>query len=213
MSEDPVNAADDLIAFPADRAAKLAAVSRRQLVYWDLRGLVGPGIRRRLRRGEVRLYTFTDLVCLYVLGKLRSQFSLQRLRRVVQHLRSRGYDEPLAELKFATRGRHEIYFQHADGSWEGDLRGDQIVFEETIRLDVIRREIRSATRRGEDDFGRIDHRRGLRASKPVFAGTRLPVQTVVNWLNNGFTTEQVIAAYPDLTEVDVQRARAYGVSA
>jgi uncharacterized protein (DUF433 family) len=135
------------------------------------------------------------------------------MRKVMAHLRSRGYDEPLAELRFATRGRHEIYFQHDDGSWEGELGRDQTVLQETVELDPIRKRIRQATRRSKADIGKIDKRRGVRASRPVFAGTRLPVQTVVDWLNNGFTTEQVIDAYPDLTPADVQRARVVALSA
>ena len=41
--------------------------------------------------------------------------SLQTIRRVVRHLRARGYNEPLRKLRFATVGR-EIYFQHLDGT-------------------------------------------------------------------------------------------------
>jgi uncharacterized protein (DUF433 family) len=205
---------DDLVVLPPDRAAALAGISRRQLVYWDLRGLVGPGIARRLSvRGNVQLYTFTDLVCLCVLAQIRRRFSLQRMRKVVAHLRAKGYDEPLNELRFALLGRHEIYFQHPDGTWEGDLKSDQIVIHEVIQLDPIRARIRQATRRTADDFGKVEKRRGRRASKEVFAGTRLPVQTVVSWLQNGFTTEQVIEAYPDLTPADVQVARAYVAAA
>ncbi len=156
---------DDLIVLPPDRAAALAGISRRQLVYWDLRGLVGPGIARRLSvRGNVQLYTFTDLICLCVLAQIRRRFSLQRMRKVVAHLRSRGYDEPLAELRFALLGRHEIYFQHPDGTWEGDLQSDQIVLHEVIQLDPIRALIRQATRRAPGDFGKIERRRGRRAS-------------------------------------------------
>jgi uncharacterized protein (DUF433 family) len=204
---------DDLIVLPPERAARLAGISRRQLAYWDLRGLVGPGITRRLSvRGNVQLYTFTDLVCLCVLAQIRHRFSLQRMRQVVTHLRSRGYGQPLAELKFAVRGRHEIYFQHPDGEWEGELRPDQIVVREVIDLDQVRATVRAATRRASSDFGRVERQRGRRASKEVFAGTRLPVATVVGWLQNGFTTDQVIEAYPDLTQADVQRARANAVA-
>jgi uncharacterized protein (DUF433 family) len=205
---------DDLIVLPPDRAAGLVGISRRQLAYWDLRGLIGPGIARRLSmRGNVQLYTFTDLVCLSVLAQIRRRFSLQRMRRVVAHLRSRGYDEPLSELRFALHGRHEVYFQHPDGTWEGDLRSDQIVIQEVIQLEPIRARIRQATRRSPEDFGKVERRRGRRASKEVFAGTRLPVTTVVAWLQNGFTTEQVIEAYPDLSPADVQVARAYAAAA
>jgi uncharacterized protein (DUF433 family) len=201
---------DDLIVLPPDRAAALAGISRRQLVYWDLVGIVGPGIARRLSvRGNVQLYTFGDLICLCVLAQIRRRFSLQRMRKVVAHLRSRGYNEPLAELHFALHGRKEIYFQHPDGTWEGDLRSDQLVMHEVIELDPIRARIRRATRRTESDFGKVERHRGRRASNDVFAGTRLPVQTVVSWLQNGFTAEQVIDAYPDLTLADVQVARTY----
>jgi len=74
-----------------------------------------------------------------VVATLRTEreMSLQHIRRVVGHLRSRGYEEPLRELRFATLGR-EIYFQHPDGSWEGDLRPDQIVLVKTIRLEPLR---------------------------------------------------------------------------
>jgi uncharacterized protein (DUF433 family) len=87
------------------------------------------------------------------------------------------------------------------------------VLHEVIQLDPIRARIREATRRTRDDYGKVEKHRGRRASKEVFAGTRLPVQTVVSWLQNGFTTEQVIEAYPDLTPADVQVARAYVAAA
>ena len=201
---------DELIVLPPDRATALAGISRRQLMYWDLVGLVGPGIGRRLSvRGNVQLYTFTDLMCLCVLAQIRRHFSLQRMRKVVAHLRARGYQEPLAELRFALRGRQEIYFQHPDGTWEGDLQPDQVVIHEVIQLDLIRARIRQATQRTVMDYGKIERSRGRRASKDVFAGTRLPVETVVSWLENGFSTEQVIEAYPDLKPADVQLAREY----
>ena len=79
--------------------------------------------------------------------------SLQTIRRVVRHLRSRGYDEPLRELRFATVG-HEIYFQHPDGTWEGDLQPDQIILEKVIRLDPLRLRIDKAARRSADDAAR-----------------------------------------------------------
>src|SRR2546423_343920 len=111
---------DDLIALPEDRAAALAEVSVRQLLYWDERELIGPGVSRELGpRQHVRLYNFQDLVSLLVAAEMRQRnFSLQQIRKVVSHLRSRGYAEPLRELKFATAG-HEIYVQHPDGEWEG----------------------------------------------------------------------------------------------
>jgi hypothetical protein len=80
--------------------------------------------------------------------------SLQRIRRVAGHLRSRGYAAPLRELRFATVGG-EIYFQHPDGSWESDLRPDQIGLVETIRLDQLRSRIGKAAERPAADAGQV----------------------------------------------------------
>lgn len=200
---------DDIIALPEDRAAALADVSLRQLGYWDKRELVGPGIRRELGpHRNVRLYTFQDLVSLLVTAEMRQRkFSLQQIRKVVNHLRSRGYAEPIRELKFATYGK-EIYFQHPSGEWEGGRRPDQIVFYQVIDLEPIRARIRDAvTGRPRDARGKIERRRGRLGNKPVFAGTRIPVDAVVQRLEHGFTEEQVIAAYPDLTVADIEAAR------
>ena len=72
----------------------------------------------------MRLYGYQDLLALLVVSALRTEWdmSLQTIRRVVRHLRSRGYNEPLRELRFATGGR-EIYFQHPDGTLEGQPDG------------------------------------------------------------------------------------------
>jgi len=45
--------------------------------------------------------------------------------------------------------------------------------------------------------------------KPVIAGTRIPVYVVLNLLAGGFSPEQVLKEYPDLTLEDVQACLAY----
>jgi DNA-binding transcriptional MerR regulator len=202
-------AAEDLLAFPDTKARQLARVSMRRLRYWEQIGLVVPSIKRRLGAGNtVRLYSFPDLLALLVVSELRTErdMSLQRIRRLVSHLRARDYDEPLRELKFATVGR-EIYFQHPDGSWEGDLQPDQIVFEQTIRLEPLRARIQRAARRSDEEAGQIVRRRGVHASAPVFAGTRIRVSTVQDYLRQGHGTAEILRAFPDLDEADVDQAR------
>jgi uncharacterized protein (DUF433 family) len=201
---------DGYIVLPATRAAALAEVSVRRLLYWELTGLLRPSISRRLNlRNAVRLYTFTDLVALLVIAGIRRRnFSLQQLRKVVEHLKDRGYAEPLSELRFATAGK-EIYFQHPDGTWEGNREPDQIVVHSVINLDLIRHRIRQARQRHTRDEGRIERHRGTVGYKPVFAGTRIPVDVVTRRIAHGFTAEQIINAYPDLTPADVDAARVY----
>lgn len=203
------SASDELIAFPDTRAARLARVSTRRLRYWEDTDLVSPSIKRQLSpRNTVRLYSFQDLLSLLVVAELRTErdMSLQHIRRVVQHLRSRGYESPLRELRFATVG-HQIYFQHPDGSWEGDVRPDQIVLEKTLHLDPLRARIDRAAKRPATDAGRIVTTRGVHASAPVFAGTRIRVSTVQDYLQHGYETDAILEAFPDLKAADVDKAR------
>lgn len=202
-------AARDLMAFSDAAARRLAGVSMRRLRYWEQVGLVVPSIKKRLSpHNTVRLYNFQDLLALLVVSELRTErdMSLQRIRRLVAYLRSRDYEAPLRELRFATVGR-EIYFQHPDGTWEGDLRPDQIILEQTIRLEPLRSRIEGAARRSAQDCGQIVKRRGVHASAPVFAGTRIRVSTVQDYLRQGFSTESILEAFPDLQAADVDKAR------
>jgi DNA-binding transcriptional MerR regulator len=200
---------EEVLAFPDTQARRLAGVSMRRLRYWEEAGLAVPSIKRRLsEHNTVRLYSYQDLLNLLVVSALRTErnMSLQKIRRVVTHLRSRGYQAPLRELKFATVGR-EIYFQHPDGKWEGDLRPDQIVIVEVILLDPLRLRIDRAAARPAQDAGRVEKRRGVHASAPVFAGTRIRVATVQRYLRQGYRTEAILEALPDLSVADVEEAR------
>jgi DNA-binding transcriptional MerR regulator len=200
---------EELLAFPDTQARQLAGVSLRRLRYWEQAGLVVPSIRRRLAgHRTVRLYGYQDLLALLVVSALRTQrdMSLQKIRRVVAHLRSRGYQAPLHELTFATVGE-EIYFQHPDGGWEGDLRPDQAVFTGSIRLDPLRLRIDQARARPAGDVGRVEKRRGVHASAPVFAGTRIRVATVQRYLRSGHRDDAILAAFPDLSAADLDEAR------
>jgi uncharacterized protein (DUF433 family) len=203
------SATEELLAVPDTRAARLAKVSRDRLKYWDENNLVSPSIKRQISpRNTVRLYNFQDLLSLLVVSELRTErdMSLQHIRRVVKHLQSRGYAAPLRELKFATVGRH-IYFQHPDGTWEGDIQPDQIILEKTIHLDPLRARIDNATKRKSKDAGRVVRRRGVQGSKPIFAGTRIPVATVQRYLSAGYEPEAIIEEYPSLTRADIEKAR------
>ena len=56
------SATEELLAFPDNRAAKIARISSRRLRYWEDNGLVTPSIKRQLSpHNTVRLYSFQDL--------------------------------------------------------------------------------------------------------------------------------------------------------
>ncbi|MDN5914745.1 MAG: DUF433 domain-containing protein [Pseudonocardia sp.] len=203
---------DDLdvsrFALTREVAARVAGLSTRQLDYWAGTGLIGPSIDRRLTPGtRVRLYAYTELLEVMVASELRGRgISLQHVRTVVDHLRARGYAHPLHQLAFAVKGRN-VYFQHDDGTWEGDLKRDQIVIHEVLDLRPLRRRIAEASKRDESLAGRVERRRGTKGNKPLMAGTRIPVETVQRYLSSGRSVDQVLESFPVLTREDVEGAR------
>jgi uncharacterized protein (DUF433 family) len=50
-------------------------------------------------------------------------------------------------------------------------------------------------------------RRKVAGFKPVFEGTRIPVQAIVGYLERGYSTEKILESYPELTPKDVEVAR------
>jgi len=199
---------DRVLAVSRDSAASIAGLTRRQVDYWASTGLVAPTTDRRLSPARrVRLYSFVDLLALVVAAELRSRgTSLQHIRQIVAHLRSRGYDQPLTQLRFATLG-NRVYFQHADGSWEGDVAADQLVIHDVLNLELVRRRIIDGVRRDRTLAGAVEQRRGTLGGKPVLAGTRIPVDTVRRYLEAGRPVSEVLLAFPSLTEADINAVR------
>ena len=192
---------------PRDAAARIARLSLRKVNYWAETGLVGPTVDTRGSAGRVRLYGFLDLLALVVAAELTARgVSVRHIRQVVGHLKSRGYDRPLSELTFATVG-NRAYFQHDDGTWEGDLRPDQFVLREVLDLEPLRQRIAEGARRDASLAGKVERRGGALGCKPLFAGTRVPVETVQRYLAAGRSTEDVLEAFPVLTATDVEAVR------
>jgi uncharacterized protein (DUF433 family) len=204
-------ATENLLAIPDKRAAKLARITMRQLRYWEQIGLVTPSIKRQLSpRNAVRLYGFQDLIELLVAAELRHRpgISLQHVQRVIAYLHRSGFQAPLSELRFATHGS-DIYVQYPDGTWSGDPIPDQIVFHQVITLDFLRERVEAVQHRDPDVAGKVVTRRGVLGSKPIFAGTRIPVATVQRYLSAGYSDADIIEEYPSLTPADIKVAREY----
>ena len=56
---------------------------------------------------------------------------------------------------------------------------------------------------------RIETNPEVLAGKPAIRGTRIAVEMVLGWLGQGWTTDQIFEAYPQLTQKDVQAAIAF----
>jgi uncharacterized protein (DUF433 family) len=202
-----------LLAVTRDTAAKIARLSRRQVDYWAKTDLVPASIEGTISASRrVRLYSFLDLLALTVAAELKQRgVSLQHIRQIVRHLRARGYDRPLTQLSYATVDK-QVYFQREDGTWEDGLHPNQIVISEILHLQSIRDRIAEGVHRDHALVGRTEQRRGTLGHKRVLAGTRIPVNTVRRYLQAGRSTADVLEAYPDLTEADIEAVRRNAVA-
>lgn len=52
----------------------------------------------------------------------------------------------------------------------------------------------------------VEQSRRVLRNAPVIAGTRIPTAAVKRYKEAGFTVEQILAEYPDLTRQDVEAA-------
>jgi DNA-binding transcriptional MerR regulator len=90
-------------AFSQKRASVITGLSVRQLEYWDQTDVIKPSIAPYEVRTLPRLYSFRDLLRLRVAKELRQARMLpSEIRRMVDELERRGYDEPLLTLRFVT---------------------------------------------------------------------------------------------------------------
>jgi uncharacterized protein (DUF433 family) len=195
---------------PGDRAARLAGVSRQKLWYWEKTNLIRPTVRRRLSsRNIVRLYALPDLTDLLIAAELRHtpNITLQHMREVLGLLREAGYQKPLRELQFAV-DHGTIFIQHADGTWAHGRIPNQTVEPRILNLKAIRQTARDLIHQGrsQQDFGRVVKRRGAMGSKPIFKGTRVPLEAVLEFFDADRSPREILTAYPSLTEEDLSKA-------
>lgn len=195
-----------LAAFTQDRVMRLTGLSRRQINYWSTTDLLKPSVDERLTPNRpIRLYNFRDMLSLLAIAKLRNELSLQAVRTVVAHVRARNF-EP-SEVRFVVDGPR-VYFQLPDGNWESGFQpGQGVIY--TLELEPIRVLANDAMRRDPASIGKVERRRGALGSKPLIAGTRVPVAAVRRYLERGATTAEILEAYPALEPEDVEAARTY----
>ncbi|MDP2692481.1 MAG: DUF433 domain-containing protein [bacterium] len=60
-----------------------------------------------------------------------------------------------------------------------------------------------------DNMKKITVKHGVLSGQPIFEGTRISVELVLDFLANGASTETVLEAYPTLSKEDIHNAIAY----
>jgi len=94
--------------FNSLQVAKLTGATRKQVIHWDLKGVVRPSVQAATGRGSQRLYSYTDLLLTVVARELRRNgLGLKSIHRCLNLLRTNAPDlsHPLSKLALATDGQ------------------------------------------------------------------------------------------------------------
>jgi uncharacterized protein (DUF433 family)/DNA-binding transcriptional MerR regulator len=204
-------------AFSEEDVARLTGVSIRQLRYWDTKGFFKPSLADENRRlAHSRVYTFRDVVCLKVLNEIRNhhEVPLPRLQEAKVKLAHLGEDM-WAKVTFYILKRSVVVVNPETERKEDVITG-QVVLE--IPLPVVGGDMEKAVRalrtsRDANTIGKIHRRRGTAASKPVIAGTRIPVKSIKAFAKAGYSIDQIREQYPILTVADIEAALDYSAAA
>lgn len=198
-----------IAAFSAEQVERLTGLSQSQLRDWDEDGFFAPAFGADNRRSPYsRIYSFDDLVSLRTLGVLRRKhrIPLQSLKKTAQKLVQHS-GRPWSDLTLYVLNR-EVHFKNPlTGEVEGAISGQIAV---PIPLGSIAEDLQSKilqeqSRRSSGD-GVIEQHRFVAHNRPVFSGTRIPVESVLSFWEHGHSIEQILREYPSLTKRDVEGA-------
>jgi uncharacterized protein (DUF433 family) len=195
---------DALIGVPIDTATRVVGVNRRQLLSLASRNIVTPSRRSRHGRRFVWAYSIDDLVLARVVQLVRGAgVPTRQIERVLAEIRRDSRQLNPARLTWAT-STGEVFVRYPDGSWVGGRAPNQTVLGQTLD---VRTDVRRRTRRPVECAGRFERRRGTVSSRTVFAGSRVPVDTVLEYLEAGLSEERILRSFPTLYPEDIAAAR------
>ena len=199
-----------IMAFTADQIAQLSGITVDRLRYWEkTEAFIAEHVRKILPGPFSRIYSFQDLVNLRVMADLRKNhgIDLQHLRGI-SHYIANYPDYPWSSLALRVYGTHLEFRDPATQRWmAADPLGQytmELEFESVSRQ--AEQDARDAMRRGMDQQGVIVRNRNVMSNQFVFAGTRIPVSTVLHLLNAGYERHDILRCYPTLSDQDILAA-------
>ncbi|MBW7921593.1 MAG: DUF433 domain-containing protein [Rubellimicrobium sp.] len=193
-------------AFTEDQTARLTGASVGQLRSWDRTNFYRPSIS--VVQG--RVYTFRDLLNLRVIITLRRDLgiSLQHLREVGPKLRELA-DADWSDVRLFVHKRRVVFENPRTTQREEVLSGQGLL---GIPLRDVKAQMRDAVAhefaRRDNAAGKIEKVRRVVGSEPVIAGTRIKVDSVMAFLDDGYDDAAILAEYPSLTKADIAAVRA-----
>jgi DNA-binding transcriptional MerR regulator len=203
-------AADVVIrAFSEEVVERLTGLTASQLRYWDSTGFFAPEYADENRRAAYsRLYSFRDIVALRTLSVLRNQHQvpLQHLRKVAAKLSHLGYDLWTNTTLYVLNKK--VIFHEPGTDLPREVMTGQYVIGILLKniISDTTADVEKMHRRDPEKIGSVERSRFVNHNAWVLGGTRIRTSAIKRFKEAGYTDEQIIAEYPDLTPRDIQAA-------
>lgn len=198
-------------AFSEEQASSLSGVSLNQLRRWDFDGFFEPSFGVREKRIPFgRIYSFRDIVSLRVLNDLRNtkKIPLSHLRKVSAELSHLG-DVKWTATTLYVLGKRVVFTDPRTNRKREIVSGQNVMeFPLKVVIQSTRRAVAELNDR-DDLIGEIVQLRFTSQNEPVIAGTRVPVRSIKEFADAGYSPERIINEFPQLTAQDVARALEY----
>lgn len=201
-------------AFSADQVTRLTGLTMDQLAYWDRTGFFQPQYAADERRSPYsRIYSFKDVVGLRTLSILKKKHgvSLPHLRQVAGKL-STYSKTPWADIKLYVLKKKVQFDEPHTGRTRGVVDGQYVLLPISSVMEDVRREAELLKQRKPAQIGQIEKHRYVSHNQPVIAGTRIKVATILRFLEDGYSTANILKEYPSLTAADVEAVKRHGKS-
>ncbi len=205
-----------LAAFSEEHVHRVTGLSIGRLRYWARTGFFRPSfVEDDPRLPYSRFYSFRDVVALRTLEMLRVQngVPLQHLRKVAEKL-SHLKDDLWTKTTLYVANRKVVFSDPMTGKPQEVVSG-QFVMEYALLtlIEETSESIEAVGRRSPDQVGKVAKIRGVNRNAWTISGTRIPVASVQRLHDDGYSIDQIIAEYPDLTEPDIRAALSHDKAA
>ncbi len=200
-----------VFAFSADDVIHLSGLTKSQLQYWDKLRFFPPQYAANNRRSpHSRVYSFRDVVGLRTLSLLRNKhnISFQKVRKFAEDLAN--YDTSLWSKSQVYVFGNELYVGEPEGDFAANKEGQlvPIVFLRNV-IGEVTQGMKALKQRHSNQVGKVTRSRFVARNAATIDGTRIPVATIKRYWAAGFSTSEILAEYPSLTEEDITAAVAY----
>lgn len=193
-------------AFTEEQVERLTSLSKSQLRYWDRIGFFKPHLGSAEGRSPYsRIYSFKDVVGLRTIALLKGKHgvSTQELQKVASRL-SQYSSTPWSDITLYVWNRKVQFDEPETGKTRGVVDGQFVLFKLQSVVEDLRREADALRKRRDEQIGSTEKHRYVAHNALVVAGTRIPVATIARFLEDGFSTEEILREYPTLTAADVE---------